>query len=58
MNKKEIMEFIEEMGRIGDHWEFEEVKRVYGNSSLNEALADRKATVGTFFGIIGKVINR
>ena len=35
-----------------------DVEDVYGDSSLEEALDDRKATIGTFFDIIGKVINR
>lgn len=58
MNKKEIETFIEEMEIIGDIWEPEDVERVYGDSSLNEALEDRKGSVNTFFDIINKVINR
>ena len=58
MNKKEIETFIEEMEMIGDEWTPEQVEDVYGNSSLEEALADRKSAVGTFFDILGKVINR
>lgn len=58
MNKKEIETFIEEMESIGDIWEPEDVERVYGDSSLNEALEDRKGSVNTFFDIINKVINR
>ena len=50
--------FIEEMESIGDEWTPEQVEDVYGDSSLDEALADRKASLGTFFDIIGKVINR
>lgn len=57
MKKKEIAVFIEEMESIGDIWTPEQVKDVYGDSSLGEALADRKAALGTFFDIIGKVIN-
>lgn len=58
MKKKDIDAFIEEMEEIGDEWTPEQVENVYGNSTLEEALADRKAAVGTFFNIIGKVINR
>ena len=58
MKKKEIEMFIEEMESIGDVWTPEQVEDVYGNYSLSEALADRKAVLGTFFDIIGKVINR
>ena len=48
MNKTEINTFIEEMEAIGDD----------GDSTLEEALADRKSALNTFFDIIGKVINR
>ena len=58
MKKKDIAAFIEEMDSIGDEWTPEQVEDVYGDSTLEEALADRKASVGIFFDIIGKVINR
>ena len=58
MNKRDINHFIEEMEMIGDEWTPEQVEDVYGDSTLEEALADRKADVGTFFDIIGKVLNR
>ena len=58
MKKKDINTFIEEMEAIGDEWTPEQVENVYGNSTLEEALADRKAAVGIFLNIIGKVINR
>lgn len=57
MKKREIDTFIEEMESIGDEWEPEDVERVYGNSTLDEALSDRKSALGSFFDIIGKVIN-
>ena len=57
MKKSEIAEFIEEMEMIGDVWTPEQVKDVYGDSSLDEALADRKASIGTFFDNLGKVTN-
>lgn len=57
MNKREIAEFIEEMETIGDVWTPEQVKDVYGDTSLDDALADRKASIGTFFDILGKAIN-
>ena len=57
MKKKDINTFIEEMEEIGDVWTPEEVEDVYGDSSLEEALADRKSSMGMFFDIIGKVIN-
>ncbi|MEG1884512.1 MAG: hypothetical protein RR224_12475 [Clostridia bacterium] len=58
MNKQEIQEFIESMEEIGDIWEEADVERVYGSMSLEDALKDRRSSVGTFFDIIGKVINR
>lgn len=57
MKKKDIDAFIEEMDSIGDEWTPEQVEDVYGNSTLEDAVADRKSSVGTFFDIIRKVIN-
>lgn len=58
MNKKDVDTFIEEMEAIGDKWTPEQVNDVYGNSTLTEALADRKASLNAFFDIIEKIINR
>ena len=58
MKKSEIAEFIDTMEEIGDNWTEEQVEDVYGDISLKEALADRKASVGKMIDIIGKVINR
>ena len=58
MKKTEVNEFIEQMGAIGDEWTEEQVKDVYGNHSLEDALADRKASVGKMFDIIETVMNR
>ena len=58
MKKSEIAEFIETMEEIGDNWTEEQVEDVYGDISLKEALADRKASVGKMIDIIGEVINR
>ena len=57
MKKSEIAEFIESMEEIGDNWTEEQVEDVYGDMSLKEALADRKANVGRMIDIIGKIIN-
>lgn len=57
MKKKDIATFIEELESIGDKWTPEEVEDVYGDSTLEEALEDRKSSVGMFFDIIGKVLN-
>ena len=55
MTKAEINEFIETMGEIGDEWTPEEVERVYGNKSLQDALGDRKANLGKFDYLSGSV---
>lgn len=58
MKEQDIDAFIEEMEEIGDEWTPEQVEDVYGDSTLEEALADRKSAVGSFFDIIEKVLNR
>ena len=58
MKKIDIAVFIEEMEESGDVWTPEQVEDVYGDSTLEEALADRKSSIGTLFDIIGKVINK
>lgn len=57
MKRSEIAEFIESMEEIGDNWTEEQVEDVYGDMSLKEALAGRKASVGRMIDIIGKIIN-
>lgn len=57
MKKKDIATFIEEMEAIGDQWTPEQVEDVYGDSTLEEALAARKASLNCFFDTIGKAIN-
>ena len=42
MKDKEINNFIRETGKMGDIWTKEQVKDVYQNVSLEEALADRQ----------------
>lgn len=49
MTDSEMDIFIEEMDHRGDHWEKEDVKRVYGDSTLEEALEDRKTSLDMFF---------
>ena len=46
------------MEEIGDVWKEEDVRRVYGDKPLEEALQDRMNDIHTFADIIGKVINR
>lgn len=55
MTNNEIETFIEEMGHIGDDWEPDQVRNVYGSWTLEDALADRKKAIddlGNIFGII------
>lgn len=42
MNRCDMNYFIEEMAAIGDYWTVEEVKKVYGRKSLEDALNERK----------------
>lgn len=57
MKKTDVDTFIEEMEMIGDEWTPEQVEDVYGDTTLEEALKDRKSNIDTLFGIIGKVLN-
>lgn len=56
MTEHEKYEFIEQMEEIGDKWEIEDVERVYGNCSLEEALSDRKRNIGMLFNIFSKTL--
>lgn len=56
MKKQDIERFIEEMEELGDEWEPEDVERVYGDKTIEEALDDRKTSVSLFFDIISKII--
>lgn len=58
MKKRDVEEFIEEMESIGDDWTPEQVEDVYEDYTLEDALTDRKKSLGSFFDIVGKVINR
>ena len=58
MNDIEINTFIERMDKEGDIWEHEDVERVYGDVSLEEALQDRINELHWFTDILDKVINR
>lgn len=57
MNDIEIDTFIEHMEAIGDNWERTDVKRVYGNMSLEDALNSRMGDMNTFANIIGTILN-
>ena len=58
MTKSEAEIFIDEMESIGDVWTVEQVMDVYGNVTLEMALKDRKASVGTFMNFISAVIQK
>lgn len=57
MTKQEINIFINEMKPVGDEWTEEQVEDVYGNTSLADALADRKAALGQFMDNFNKILN-
>lgn len=57
MTKVEINTFIETMEEFGDIWTADQVEEVYGNSTLKEAIADRKSSYEKMADLIGKVIN-
>lgn len=57
MTKVEINTFIETMEEFGDIWTADQVEEVYGNSTLKEAIADRKSSHEKMSDLIGKVIN-
>lgn len=58
MNKVEIDTFIETTGEFGDVWTVEQVRDVYGDKSLDEALADRRASYEHISNIIGNSIDK
>jgi hypothetical protein len=57
MTKAEIETFIETMGNIGDKWTPEQVRDVYGDSTLKDAIAERQEMVNQLAGNIGKLLN-
>ena len=52
MNKQEINEFIEKMEEVGDVWTEEQVNDVYGDSSFEDALADRQSSLDLGLGYL------
>lgn len=57
MTDNEIEIFIERMGEFGDVWETENVRRVYGHMSLEEALAERRRDMALFVQGVSALIN-
>ncbi len=58
MTKQEREEFIERMEEFGDVWEDKDVKRVYGDWDLEDALNDRMTHMMHFGNIMNAIINR
>ena len=57
MTKEERQYFIDRMEEIGDEWEDDDVKRVYGKMSLQDALDDRMKDMQFFVFIVDAIIN-
>ena len=57
MTKEERQYFIDRMDEIGDEWEDDDVKRVYGKMSLQDALDDRMKDMQFFGNIVDAIIN-
>lgn len=45
MSDNEINKFIDAMSGIGDKWDFDDAKRVYGDYSLKTAVNERSSEV-------------
>jgi hypothetical protein len=56
MTDREINNFIDKMGKIGDRWTPEHVRLVYGKRSYSDALQDRQAAMNSLINIINEVI--
>lgn len=58
MSNTEALTFIETFEDIGDIWTVEQVMDVYGDTSLDDAIADRKASLSHLVDIAKTVLNR
>lgn len=58
MTNTEALTFIETFEDIGDIWTVEQVMDVYGDTSLDDAIADRKASLSHLVDIAETVFNR
>ena len=58
MTENEINTFIETLEEIGDVWTPEQVKEVYGDYTLDAAIAERKSECSKLMDILGKAINK
>lgn len=57
MTDNDIEIFIEEMDNMGDHWEKDDVKNIYSDKSLDEALEERKTSIAMLDDIIGQLLS-
>ena len=57
MRKDEVLTFIEAMKDLGAQWKEEDVERVYGTMSLEDALAIRRGDLIRLAGILGNLVN-
>ncbi len=57
MTAAEVNTFVETMEELGDVWTPDQVRSVYGNQSLEDALNDRRSSLSQFANIIGNVLN-
>lgn len=58
MTKSEALIFIEMFKDIRDIWTVEQVMDAYGDFSLEDAIADRKASLSHLVDIAETVLNR
>jgi len=58
MTNTEALTFIETFEDIGDIWTVEQVMDVYSDTSLDDAIADRKASLSHLVDIAETVLNR
>lgn len=58
MTNAEALTFIETFEDIGDIWTVEQVMDVYGDASLDDAIADRKASLSHLVDIAETLLNR
>lgn len=58
MSNTEALTFIETFEDIGDIWTVKQVMDVYGDTSLDDAIADRKASLSHLVDIAETVLNR
>lgn len=58
MTNAEALTFIETFEDIGDIWTVEQVMDVYGDTSLVNAIADRKVSLSHLVDIADTVLNR